>query len=210
MKMPTIASLRSHNIDMFFFYFTNGMSCIVVFLKGNASGKGLEREQELHHLLEYLESPLSHLFILHDPRIQDGMQEKWNTTLCQQYLEEFVLDHSITEIRTFDSRGVSGHPNHISTYSVVCSIRERFNDVSFFTLHSVSLLLKYTGPLSLLQTKQNQDEVVIAANPFLTNTLFHFHKSQITWYRILFSVISQYSYRNVWSWCDPKQSVIIS
>ena len=199
--MPTIAYLRSQNVDQYFFYFTNGTKYVTIFLKGNASGKGLQRERELHDWVEYLEIHPSHLFILHDPRIQDGMEEKWNITLCQEYLERFILSHSITEVRTFDSRGVSGHPNHISTFLTVCSIREKFKDVSFLTLYSMSLLSKYTGPISLLLASGKRDEVVKASNPLLTHQLFQFHQSQITWYRILFTFISQYSYRNIWNNC---------
>lgn len=199
--MPTISSLLFQNVTLYFFYFTNGTKYISLFLKGNATGKGSQREQELQNLMNHLKIHHSHLFILHDPRIQDGMQEKWNITICQKYLEEFIYNKSITEVRTFDSKGVSGHPNHISTFTAVCSIRKKFKDILFLTLYSTSLLSKYSGPLLLLPVSSKQDEVFVSSNPFLTHQLFLLHKSQITWYRIAFTLISRYSYQNNWNDC---------
>ena len=138
-----------------------------------------------------------HYIILHDDRIQDGFNQSWNRTLCSQVLQKVIQEKGIREVYGFDAKGVSKHPNHIATFHTLESLSQMpdLRYVSFHSLESVSLLTKYVGPLCLIRKRSN---CIYNSNPLLSLNTFRIHRSQITWYRVLFTLLSQYSYANCW------------
>lgn len=138
-----------------------------------------------------------HYTILQDERIQDGFDQTWNRTLCSQILREVILKKGIREVYSFDEKGVSKHPNHIATFRALESLSQYpdLENVSFYSLESGSLLTKYMGPFNLIR---KQSKCIYNSKLFLSLNTFRIHQSQITWYRILFTLFSRFSYMNCW------------
>lgn len=103
------------------------------------------------------------------------------------------------QIITFDEKGVSGHPNHISTYKGVqlslISFSKKKISMTGLKLQTTNVFRKFFGvldlPLSLLS-----DNVVINFNLLKVLKGMQAHKSQNVWYRILFVLFSRYTYMN--------------
>lgn len=54
-----------------------------------------------------------------DDKLVDGMKEKWCEETVRKYIADYVKDHNIRAIFTFDKGGVSKHINHIAVYSAL-------------------------------------------------------------------------------------------
>lgn len=113
------------------------------------------------------------VFVVEDPRFQDGMTNKWDANeiagllssafapgLAQSKKADTAPTASIDVIITFDAGGVSQHPNHISLYHgakafVAALIAGRTGwaaPVDLYTLTTVPLARKYTGFLDVAAT----------------------------------------------------------
>lgn len=158
----------------------------------------MRRENELRQWMQHVNVSEDHYTILQDARIQDGFNQLWDLTLCSQILHETIQEKGIREVYSFDAKGVSKHPNHIATFHTLERLSQdpSMGHVSFFSLNSGSPLTKYTGPLSLIKKRVN---CIYNSNPLLSLNTFRIHRSQITWYRVLFTVLSRYSYENCWN-----------
>ncbi len=86
---------------------------------GNFAGLGRRRRQELLASGEVLGIPTQRIECLDDPKLQDGMEVKWNPAAVSARVQEFVQKHSLNCLVTFDGKGISGHPNHCATYKGV-------------------------------------------------------------------------------------------
>ena len=124
---------------------------------------------------------------------------------------------SLTVI-TFDAYGVSNHANHRSVYHGVRHWQEeqkrRKGDlgpgyVEVFALHSSTLLIKYIGCFSWLVEpfvwwlrntwrRSPRDHSIACWNPDVARVwrAMACHRSQLTWWRVLFVFLSQYSTLN--------------
>ena len=174
---------------------------------GNADGKGMEREDELMQVMNKLHVERANIEIMHNPHFQDGMSEKWNTTLLKATIGEIIEKKNISQVFSFDKDGVSGHSNHMDVYTAIYALYKDEQKRSLFklyTLHSSHIFSKYIGPFSLIkillsQIQQKQHINSIQLNPFQTLIYLTHHRSQLTWYRILYSICSQYTYLNQWN-----------
>ena len=63
--------------------------------------------------------PESHISIEDNSECKDGMNEIWNMQIGEQLVDDFVKKNDIRKIITFDSLGVSSHPNHIAVSNIV-------------------------------------------------------------------------------------------
>lgn len=119
---------------------------------------------------------------------------------------------------TFDSYGVSNHANHRGVYQGVRHWQEeqkrRKGDldprcVEVFVLHSSTLLVKYMGVLSWLieplvwwlssaRGRWPRGHSIACRNPDVAWVwrAMACHRSQLTWWRVLFVFFSQYSTLN--------------
>ena len=140
----------------------------------------------------------SHYTILRNDAIQDGLDRLWNSTLCAQLLRNAIQEKAIREVYSFDAKGVSKHPNHIATFLALRHLSQDpdMASVSFYSLDSVPLVVKYVGPLSLIGKRSG---CIYNSNPLLSLHAFRVYESQFTWYRVLFSLLSRYSYANCWN-----------
>lgn len=173
---------------------------------GDAEGKGMERENELIQAMHELQVERANIEVMHNPHFRDGMGEQWNTTLLKAVIGTILEKKNISEVFTFDKYGVSGHSNHKdlhkAIYELYCDEQKR-NLFHLYTLHSSRLISKYTGPFSLIKVfsskvQRSRQINIIQFNPFQTLRYLKYHRSQLTWYRILYSICSQYNYLNQW------------
>ncbi len=54
---------------------------------------------------------------LNNPNMRDGFDKDWKVTDIEREIDVVVKEHGIKQIITFDSLGVSAHPNHIACYN---------------------------------------------------------------------------------------------
>ncbi|GJN26019.1 hypothetical protein PR202_gb13914 [Eleusine coracana subsp. coracana] len=85
---------------------------ILCMSQGNADGLGNFRKEELYNACDTLKIPRNQVKALDHPKLQDGFHEKWDHGLLAELAMEHVQLWDIDLIVTFDSYGVSGHPNH--------------------------------------------------------------------------------------------------
>ncbi|KAL6651627.1 hypothetical protein ACP70R_010552 [Stipagrostis hirtigluma subsp. patula] len=138
---PTILFLKSkgHNIH------------ILCMSQGNADGLGITRHEEMYHACDTLKVPREQVKVLDHPKLQDGFHEKWDHGLLAELTMEQVQLWEIDTIVTFDSYGVSGHPNHQDIHH---GIRKFLHEngqgnIESWELESLNILRKYIGPVDI-------------------------------------------------------------
>ncbi|KAI2613177.1 LmbE-like protein [Hypoxylon fragiforme] len=160
---------------------------ILCLSSGNADGLGEIRRKELvkSGMLLGLRSE-EDVHVLDSPDFPDSMTTTWDASKISALLTSTFAPQNLTQqppqpaskrssssssnttaptatidaLITFDSRGVSSHPNHISLYhgarfftsSLVRSYPGWASPVDLYTLTTVNFLRKYTGFLDVLAT----------------------------------------------------------
>ena len=101
---PTIKELVSEGKEL----------TVICFSNGGFDGLGQIRAEELQASCQGL--GVSHVHLIDHPELQDGPKESWSHSLIAQLLQEHQKEGRYGTFITFDDRGVSGHPNHISVH----------------------------------------------------------------------------------------------
>lgn len=143
---------------------------------GDADGLGQTRARELVRAAQELGVPEEHVTVLDDPRLRDGMRERWEARAVAEAVAAELgraakgrRTATTTRRRgggggdngskgwallTFDGWGVSGHPNHRDTSRGVVAMAAAQSGTatpnnihSVWQLRSEPLLLKFLGPL---------------------------------------------------------------
>ncbi|KEP66478.1 UNVERIFIED_CONTAM: N-acetylglucosaminylphosphatidylinositol deacetylase [Hammondia hammondi] len=91
---------------------------------GNAGGLGRVRSQEFLNAARLFGVENRNALVLDDEALQDGW-ELWSPERVADVVEEFIEKNEISTIFTFDERGVSRHPNHISVFRGIRLLYER-------------------------------------------------------------------------------------
>jgi N-acetylglucosaminylphosphatidylinositol deacetylase len=101
------------------------------------------------------------------------------------------------KIITFDSLGISGHPNHIAVHNGVKSYLQN-TEVQGFQLVTTSLIRKYIGILDILVSPAFDGEKIVLLTPHISLAYLAMkaHYSQFVWFRRLFIMFSRYPYIN--------------
>ncbi|EED84582.1 hypothetical deacetylase from carbohydrate esterase family CE10 [Postia placenta Mad-698-R] len=164
-------------------------------------GEKLRKHRLLEHLVNFVGISVDKPAHAHDKRcedvsrlicaarahrsdLKDNFTASWDAETIADVVRPYVLQHNITTILTFDERGISGHPNHISLLHgaahLLATLRSSGSDRThapaprLFTLVSVPLLAKYTGPLAALHARTAGLLSAAAAglpSPFLASLL---------------------------------------
>mmetsp|Transcript_25244 Transcript_25244/g.63208 ORF Transcript_25244/g.63208 Transcript_25244/m.63208 type:complete len:288 (-) Transcript_25244:90-953(-) len=87
---------------------------ILCLSNGGADGLGAVRTKELEAVRDFL--GIRSLEVVDDPRMRDGFGERWPAGVVASHVEASVRRVAADVVLTFDTQGVSGHPNHIATY----------------------------------------------------------------------------------------------
>ncbi|KAI0696846.1 putative deacetylase LmbE-like domain-containing protein [Cytidiella melzeri] len=192
---------------------------------GNADGLGDVRRNELSTSLEVLGILKDRRRLVDIPELQDDISSSWDESVIAQVLEPYVIQNNITDIMTFDSRGISDHPNHKSLPRGVLHLISTFQQKHpntptprLFTLLSHTLADKYIGPLAPLLAKfdilaggllQRYGFVSQSTSglPVFVAGVHEYrqafgammqHKSQLVWFRWLYMLFSRYMWVNEW------------
>lgn len=182
---PTMSILQNEGKEVYILCFTDG----------DHEGLGVVRSRELYESAASFDIPSSRVKI---GGYRDGRGEVWDLGAVERDVEEFVCQHDIQAVITFDSYGVSGHPNHISCYKAVRNFleRERTEKPLGLSLTSRSVFVKSLGPLSVFLRDRDADYVVTSEEVTKGWRHMRHHGSQFVWYRKLHILFSRYSYVN--------------
>ncbi|KAM0892353.1 hypothetical protein ACQ4PT_025813 [Festuca glaucescens] len=177
---PTILFLKSkgHSIH------------ILCMSLGNADGLGNIRKEELYKACATL---------------KDGFQEKWDHRLLAELTMEQIHLWDIDTIVTFDSYGVSGHPNHRDVHHGISKLlhENQQGNIEAWELVSLNMFRKYSGPVdiwlsSLISSSSKQPMCcLVNCTPSRTFEAMAAHRSQWVWFRRLFVRFSSYTYMNM-------------
>lgn len=210
---PTLKYLLDRSIVPHVLCLTNGSNN-----SDNQSAKESIREKELFKSLRALGIPQSNITIIHDDRLVDSLSVTWPMKPVQMIIDQWLQESSIDRLITFDSRGVSGHPNHCSINSSVSMMLYQRTDLIAFELVTLPLATKYLAlaswalslsqiskqqinssrPSSSYQSSNQSSQFVIISPDWSTSwRCMACHASQFVWYRRLFVFFSGYTYANV-------------
>lgn len=185
--LPLILQMRASNIKF-------RLLCLST---GNYDGLGPVRVGELQAVARAL-GALS-CDIIDDRNLEDG-PHVWKSTSVTVVVEKYLKSKPrVSALFTFDSYGVSGHPNHISVYNGIIGRKWNF---PVYILKSVPIWRKYVPVLDVIALLLSHDETLVAVNvwdPFKSLKMMKLYRSQNVWFRKLFSIFSKYGYVNEFS-----------
>lgn len=201
---------------------------ILCLSSGDADGLGHIRKTELKKSALLLGvASAEQVVILEDERFKDSMTQHWEAKEIAKVLQHYFAPKmktmptdaaplsNIDVLITFDERGVSGHPNHISLFhgasTFVRNLMQRHsgweNPVKMYTLTTTNVVRKYSSVIdamvtvlmSVFQKKKSGDfpTPMLAvsgvgglrkAQMAMTNA----HQSQMRWFRWGWIGISRY------------------
>ncbi|KAF3908490.1 hypothetical protein ABW21_db0204762 [Orbilia brochopaga] len=170
---PTIQALTQPSL--------NNKLHIICFSIGNAEGIGATRQAELLESAALLGlANVNDTVAVHDhPRLPDSMSTVWPEDLLASVLSDSLAgfktaadgNRPVDTLITFDSRGVSNHPNHVSLLTGARYFVQHYpgqKDVLLYTLTTVPIYRKYISALDAFITtllyKPNGDEDGSVAN----------------------------------------------
>ncbi|EME85662.1 uncharacterized protein MYCFIDRAFT_82599 [Pseudocercospora fijiensis CIRAD86] len=205
---------------------------LICFSSGDADGLGHIRKEELVKSALHLGIKSSdHVVVIEDKNFQDSMTATWDAKLIAQTLTKFFapnasttpvatnLETRIDALITFDDRGVSGHPNHISLYhGCVAFLRSLMQGrsgwecpVKLYTLTSTNMVRKYSSVMDaavtvlacIFKTKERgayPTPLLMVSLPGdvkkAQEAMTTAHKSQMRWFRWGWIGISRYMVMN--------------
>ena len=179
----------------------NGLGFPLRFLclsTGDFDGLGETRVKEFRAVCRYLNAASCE--IVHDEKLRDG-PHMWEAGDVSRVVSGYLMKYPrLDTIFTFDGYGVSGHPNHISVFEGIRSLRTKKDDLLRLYLVSVPLWRKYLLVFDMLLVYIfTGAEALIAVNwqdPLKSSRVMQLYASQNVWFRKLFSIFSRYSYVN--------------
>ncbi len=185
------------------------------------AGLGDLRRRELEESCNILVPGLADVTCLDDPELPDGPMVRWSPDRVAQRVEEYVSQHRIETVYTFDAGGVSGHPNHADTATGVSRLltnlehrrrhgggggggdRAAVAALTGFKLVTTTIVQKYAGVLDAALTNpapagHSSDPVFFssAADVAAIWAAMRAHATQLVWFRRLYLVFSRYVYIN--------------
>lgn len=164
---------------------------------------GFEKKQERKQ--ELMESALkfgikqNKVHCVDSNELKDGKHFIWNPLVVCKEIEKIFLSIGIPKgIFTFDEKGVSSHPNHISVFKGTKLFVKKYK-LNGFKLKTFSLFFKYNVLLKyfFLKTKNNILQYSSEKNAAIKS--MYCHKTQLYFYRKLFIRFSLYSFLNLFS-----------
>jgi len=129
---------------------------LVCLSSGDFYGRGYERGQELLEAAKLFK--LNSVKLIQDSRLQDGANHHWPPQLIADIINQEIDKQKVNHVITFDSHGVSGHPNHGAIQSGVLELLNslsypsspssskkisKFNNIRFYSLDSIFIVRKY-------------------------------------------------------------------
>jgi len=133
--------------------------------------------------------------------LKDGPEVDWPAKVVSEVVEHYRELWKIDTVVTFDSLGVSGHPNHKQTHlGVVCHARTLGKELSYFYLHTSPLHHKYASwllaPYYYYSSSPTKARLFYNANADTVWEAMRAHSSQMVWFRKFYLQFSSYVYFN--------------
>ncbi|XP_069136011.1 N-acetylglucosaminyl-phosphatidylinositol de-N-acetylase-like [Argopecten irradians] len=164
---------------------------------GNYYGLGERRKEELFQSCELLGVGRQQVKIENNCLYPDNPSVTWDEEAVSERMRSTIYSIQPNAVITFDSSGVSGHGNHKAVYSALMSMCSKGilpQNSRVFCLNSVNILRKYVSFLDLPLS------YVISRNIYISSPLavlkswraMFAHRSQLTWFRILYLIFSRY------------------
>ena len=188
---------------------------------GDYNGLGCTRSKELYGACKQLFILNENITLVDDVKLQDG-KTKWECddimhhvdrkikAMCDQSNVDRNSRVQCIDIVTFDIFGVSGHNNHIDIFLALnekrSSIAKLYPCVNIYFLESHSFMYKYSGLGYFIYNVCRNGTVVgttsatttfVNPSPSFVYKALYEHHSQFVWYRLLFVLLSIYSWKNV-------------
>jgi len=184
---------------------------ILCLSNGSSDKSGRSRSAELESVVKVLK-PHAKLKIIEDDLLTDGLHTSWSIDRITHHISNYLSQYpkTLTNLVTFDSAGVSGHPNHIALHNAVQRLSRGNSPVlNYYQLKSVGIMRKYTSFIDALATRmyeffvgmiEEQKKTVnlgisISQNRRLRH-LLSLHESQMLWFRKLYMYFSRYMFLN--------------
>jgi N-acetylglucosaminylphosphatidylinositol deacetylase len=132
----------------------------------------------------------------------DGFDQVWKTEdVAAAIAKQLQRIANVKTMVTFDSYGVSGHPNHIACWRGCVSWINGLKNTprpNLLFLRSVNIVRKYLGIVEAIAT------VLLGSSPFFLSfdpllvwrLMNNSYQSQMEWYRQLYAVFSRYAFIN--------------
>lgn len=172
--------------SMFFAPFVLSARPIVLCLSiGDYYNKGSIRETEMRALCKNYNIPL----ILSNYFIDN---ETWDIKSIINVLKNWHTAIKFDRIVTFDSKGVSGHKNHISCYYAAKKFGSEFK-LPIFCLKSKNIICKYTCDLGY---KTDASFIIPISQVHVPICMMSYHVSQMVWFRYFYILFSNYMIYN--------------
>ncbi|KAI7233036.1 chitin synthase export chaperone [Hortaea werneckii] len=201
---------------------------ILCLSSGDADGLGHLRKDELAKSAVLLGVKTSeHVVVVEDEKLPDSMETKWDPKLIASILTRYFAPKmmstpsstaplaNIDAIVTFDTGGVSGHPNHISLFHgaslFLRNLMQRHagweSPVKLYTLTSVNMFRKYSSILDsvmtiitcIWRTKERSEfptPLLVVSGPSgvrkAQRAMTTAHESQMRWFRWGWIGVSRY------------------
>ena len=190
---PTIKTFQKYKISLKILCLSNG----------NYDGLGEIREKEFDNMS--LELKLFDNQLINVPELQDNIKQKWDKEEVAKQIKEMInSNNDIKTIITFDEKGVTKHPNHISCNEGLKFFLESNKDevkskgIKVYFLDSFNFAVQYTFFIPFMS-------YVFKSYGYFTMTFFSsykwmsFYKSQFTLMRKAHVILSGYSYFNTYT-----------
>ena len=128
---------------------------------------------------------------------------------------------SASQILTFDTKGISGHPNHVAlSKGAMEFVRRNKQHVALFNLDTVPIIEKYIGNLApfyhqVLAKLLGRPHIAASAKQFISSfwgyaiafCAMQEHWSQLVWFRWLYILTSRYMWINEWTAVTSEAAV---
>ncbi|KAJ7452731.1 LmbE-like protein [Mycena galericulata] len=182
---------------------------VVSLSTGNAKGLGDVRKEEFGRALEIFGIREERRFILDHPYLQDNKTAAWDPAIIADEIHPLVVEYNITTILTFDSHGITGHPNHRSALGGALHLIAHTLPLSSSTIRPRLFTLfsrpstKHLGPLAVLMSQQYipiQGRIFVASLVDYVTALraMSKHSSQLCLVPFLKGLFSRYLWVNEW------------
>jgi len=185
---------------------------------GDADGLGDIRKQELKGSLDVLGVAEERRWVLDRP-FKDNITQFWETDQIVEYVQPYIMKNEINVILTFDERGISSHPNHISLLRGTAALLADQNKLRGFALKTTGVAAKYTGQASAAWATIHLRLCTLLNNYYASERCrskealtfisglegyatalraMLRHRSQLVWFRWLYVAFSRYMWVNEW------------
>lgn len=195
---------------------------LIVLSNGNNYGLGSIRQKELNGSCQQLGIDLSYCLALNITNIQDNPHQWWSKDILFDIIDKYVKEFEIDLLITFDRGGISGHINHRSiAIASEYYIEKKSQTPLIYQLSTVSTLFEFSSIFDSFRTiikflprlfrslfstlfpylfsAPNNKNILFVNSPFgyfQGLKAFHSHRSQMLWFRHLYTTFSRHMFIN--------------